>query len=60
LISEDPTAVSGFLSSLAQFAAIPITIAFSVIVLVIERQANAFRGRAGALVVGSPGFLFGE
>ncbi len=42
LVSEDPTDVSGFLSSLAQFAAIPITIAFSVIVLIIERQANAF------------------
>jgi hypothetical protein len=58
LLSEDPTAISGFLSSLAQFAAIPITIAFGVIVLIIERQANTFTGRAGALVVGSPGFLF--
>ncbi len=58
LLSEDPSAVSGFLSSLAQFAAIPITIAFGVIVLIIQQQANTFTGRAGALVVGSPGFLF--
>lgn len=58
LLSEDPAAVSGFLSSLAQFAAIPISIAFGVIVLIIQQQANAFTGRAGALVVGSPGFLF--
>jgi len=58
LLSEDPNAVLGFLSSLAQFAAIPITIAFGVIVLIIQQQANAFTGRAGALVVGSPGFFF--
>lgn len=58
LLSEDPAAVLGFLSSLAQFAAIPITIAFGVIVLIIQQQANTFTGRAGALVVGSPGFFF--
>jgi hypothetical protein len=58
LLSENPVAVSGFLSSLAQFAAIPITIAFGVVVLIIQQQANTFTGRAGALVVGSRGFLF--
>jgi hypothetical protein len=38
LLSEDPAAVLDFLSSLAQFAAIPITVAFGVIVLIIQQQ----------------------
>ncbi len=57
-LSDDPDAISTFLSSLAQFAAIPITIAFGVIVLIIQQQASAYTSRAGALVVGTPGFMF--
>lgn len=57
-LSDDPDAISTFLSSLAQFAAIPITIAFGVIVLIIQQQATAYTSRAGALVVGTPGFMF--
>ncbi|MBX6764418.1 MAG: hypothetical protein IRY88_12165 [Rubrobacteraceae bacterium] len=40
LLSGDPTAVSEFLAVLAQFAAIPIALAFVVIVLVIRLQAR--------------------
>ncbi len=57
-LSNNPKAISTFLSSLAQFAAIPVTIAFGVIVLIIQQQAAAYTGRAGALVVNSPGFMF--
>lgn len=57
-LSNNPEAISTFLSSLAQFAAIPVTIAFGVIVLIIQQQATAYTGRAGALVVNSPGFMF--
>ncbi len=57
-LSDNPDAVSTFLSSLSQFAAIPITIAFGVIVLIIQQQATAYTSRAGALVVGTPGFMF--
>ncbi len=57
-LSDDPDAISSFLASLAQFAAIPITIAFGVIVLIIQQQATAYTSRAGALVVGTPGFMF--
>lgn len=57
-LSEDPTAVSGFLSALAQFAAVPVTLAFAVIVLVIQLQAGSLTTRAGALVVNSRSFLF--
>ncbi len=35
-LSNNPEAISTFLSSLAQFAAIPVTIAFGVIVLIIQ------------------------
>ena len=48
-LSENPEAISAFLSSLAQFAAIPVTIAFGVIVLIIQQQATAYTGRAGTL-----------
>ncbi|QIN82793.1 hypothetical protein GBA63_09120 [Rubrobacter tropicus] len=57
-LSGDPETVSTFLSSLAQFAAIPVTIAFGVVVVVIQQQAATYTGRAGALVVTSPGFMF--
>ena len=57
-LSDDPTTVSAFLTSLASFAAVPVTIAFGVIVLVIQQQAATYTGRAGALVTSSPGFLF--
>lgn len=57
-LSNNPAAISTFLSSLAQFAAIPVTIAFGVIVLIIQQQAATYTGRAGALVVNSPGFMF--
>lgn len=57
-LSNNPEAISTFLSSLAQFAAIPVTIAFGVIVLIIQQQATTYTGRAGALVVNSPGFMF--
>jgi hypothetical protein len=57
-LSDNPKAISTFLSSLAQFAAIPVTIAFGVIVLIIQQQATAYTGRAGALVVTSLGFMF--
>ncbi|MBX6763691.1 MAG: hypothetical protein IRY88_08415 [Rubrobacteraceae bacterium] len=57
-LSDDPTAVSEFLSALAQFAAVPVTLAFAVIVLVIQLQAGSLTTRAGALVVNSSNFLF--
>jgi hypothetical protein len=57
-LADDPGSISTFLSSLAQFAAIPVTIAFGVIVLIIQQQATAYTSRAGALVVGTPGFMF--
>jgi hypothetical protein len=57
-LSDDPAAVSDFLSSLSQFAAVPVTLAFAVIVLVVQLQAGSLTTRAGALVVNSPSFLF--
>jgi len=57
-LSDDPTAVSGFLSALAQFAAVPVTLAFALIVLVIQLQAGSPTTRAGALVVNSRNVLF--
>lgn len=57
-LSDDPVSVSGFLSSLSQFAAVPVTLAFAVIVLVIQLQAGSLTTRAGALVVNSPKFIF--
>ena len=57
-LSDDPAIISTFLASLASFAAIPVSIAFAVIVLVIQQQAATYTGRAGALVTSSPGFLF--
>lgn len=57
-LSDDPATISTFLASLASFAAIPVTIAFGVIVFVIQQQASTYTGRAGALVTSSPGFLF--
>lgn len=57
-LSGDPTTVSAFLTALASFAAVPVTIAFGVIVLVIQQQASTYTGRAGALVTTSPSFLF--
>lgn len=57
-LSDNPATISTFLASLASFAAIPVTIAFGVIVLVIQQQAATYTGRAGALVTSSPGFLF--
>lgn len=57
-LSDNPTAVSGFLSSLSQFAAVPVTLAFAVIVLVVQLQAGSLTTRAGALVVNSPSFMF--
>ncbi len=57
-LTDDPDAISTFLASLASFAAVPVTIAFGVIVLVIQQQASTYTGRAGALVTSSPGFLF--
>jgi hypothetical protein len=57
-LSDDPTAISSFLSSLAQFAAVPVTLAFAIIVLVVQLQAASLTTRAGALIVNSPSFLF--
>lgn len=57
-LSDDSVAVSGFLSSLSQFAAVPVTLAFAVIVLIIQLQAGSLTTRAGALIVNSPNFLF--
>lgn len=57
-LSSDPSAVSSYLSSLAQFAAVPVTLALGIIVLVIQLQAGSLTSRAGALVVNSPQFLF--
>jgi hypothetical protein len=57
-ISSDPSAVSNYLSSLAQFTAVPVTLAFAIIVLVVQLQAGTVTSRAGALVVNSPQFLF--
>lgn len=57
-LSDDPASVAGFLSSLSQFAAVPVTLAFAVIVLVVQLQAGSLTTRAGALVVNSPSFLF--
>lgn len=57
-ISNDPSAVSNYLSALAQFAAVPVTLAFAIIVVVIQLQAGSLTSRAGALIVNSPRFLF--
>lgn len=57
-LSANPQTISTFLASLASFAAVPVTIAFGVIVLVIQQQAATYTSRAGALVTTSPGFLF--
>lgn len=57
-ISSDPSAVSSYLTSLAQFAAVPVTLALGIIVLVIQLQAGSLTSRAGALVVNSPQFIF--
>lgn len=57
-ISSDPSAVSNYLSALAQFAAVPVTLAFAIIVVVIQLQAGSLTSRAGSLIVNSPRFLF--
>jgi hypothetical protein len=57
-MSSDPSSVSSYLSALAQFAAIPVTLALGILVLVIQLQAGALTSRAGALAVTSPEFLF--
>jgi hypothetical protein len=57
-ISSDPSSVSSYLTSLAQFAAIPVTLALGILVLVIQLQAGTLTSRAGAVVVNSPEFLF--
>lgn len=58
LLSNDPGAISSFLSSLAQFATVPVTLALGIVVLVIQLQAGSLTSRAGALAVSSPQFLF--
>jgi hypothetical protein len=50
-ISSDPSAVSNYLSALAQFAAVPVTLAFAIIVVVIQLQAGSLTSRAGSLIV---------
>jgi hypothetical protein len=57
-LSSDPSSVSSYLSSLAQFAAIPVTLALGILVLVIQLQAGTLTSRAGAVVVNSPEFIF--
>lgn len=57
-MSSDPSAISNYLSALAQFAAVPVTLAFAIIVVVIQLQAGSLTSRAGALIVNSPQFLF--
>jgi hypothetical protein len=57
-LSSDPGAISSFLSSLAQFAAVAVTLALAIIVLVVQLQAGSLTTRAGALVINSPRFLF--
>jgi hypothetical protein len=57
-LSSDSAALSSYLSSLAQFAAIPVTLALAIIVLVVQLQAGSLTTRAGALVLNSPRFLF--
>jgi hypothetical protein len=57
-ISSDPSAVSNYLSALAQFAAVPVTLAFAIIVVVIQLQAGSLTSRAGSLIVNSLRFLF--
>ncbi len=57
-ISSDPSSVSSYLSSLAQFAAIPVTLALGILVLVIQIQAGTLTSRAGAVVINSPEFIF--
>ena len=57
-LSSDPSAVSSYLTSLAQFAAVPVTLALGIIVLVIQLQAGSLTSRAGAIVVNSPQFIF--
>lgn len=57
-ISSDPSSISSYLSALAQFAAIPVTLALGILVLVIQLQAGTLTSRAGALAINSPQFLF--
>jgi hypothetical protein len=57
-LAPDPSSVSGFLSSLAQFATIPVTLGLGIVVLVIQLQAASLTGRAGALAIGSRQVLF--
>lgn len=57
-LSNNPQTIVTFLASLASFAAVPVTIAFGVIVLVIQQQAATYTSRAGAMVATSPGFIF--
>ena len=57
-ISGDPSSVSSYLTALAQFAAIPVTLALGILVLVIQLQAGMLTSRAGAVVINSPEFLF--
>jgi hypothetical protein len=56
-ISGDPSSVSSYLTALAQFAAIPVTLALGILVLVIQLQAGMLTSRAGAVVLNSPEFL---
>jgi len=57
-ISGDPASVSSYLTALAQFAAIPVTLALGILVLVIQLQAGMLTSRVGSVVINSPEFLF--
>jgi hypothetical protein len=57
-ISGDPSSVSSYLTALAQFAAIPVTLALGTLVLVIQLQAGMLTSRAGAVGINCPEFLF--